>query len=138
MWNKCEFIGRLGKDPEARTIENGSMVVNFSLATSESWKDKTTGEKKEKTEWVNCVAWDPLSKVVAQYVHKGDLLFISGKMQTRSWEKDGVTRYTTEILVKELKMLGGKKDSETDSLPKAAVSTNTPNALDDIEDRLPF
>lgn len=95
MLNKVQLIGRLGKDPEVRNMDNGKAVANFSIACSEKWKDKNSGDVKEKTEWVNCVAWDPLAdKVIAKYVHKGDLIYIEGKLQTRKWEKDGVDRYT--------------------------------------------
>ena len=90
--NKVILVGRLGKDPEVRNLENGVTVANFSLATSESYKDKTTGDKKEVTEWHNISLWRGLADIAAKYLHKGDLVYIEGKLRTRSWEKEGVTR----------------------------------------------
>jgi single-strand DNA-binding protein len=99
--NKVELIGRLGKDPEVKSLSNGSKVANFSVATSETWKDKRSGEKQEKTEWHNIVVWNENTiKFVEDYVHKGDLVRLEGKIQTRKWEdKDGVDRYSTEIVI---------------------------------------
>lgn len=106
--NKVILIGRLGKDPEVRNLENGVTVANFSMATTETYKDRTTGERKEITEWHNIVLWRGLADVAAKYLHKGDLVYIEGKLRTRSWEKDGVTRYTTEIVGDNMNMLGSK------------------------------
>ena len=142
MLNKVQCIGRLGKDPEVRSLESGKAVANFSLACSEKWKDRVTGEVKEKTEWVNVVAWDPLAdKVIAKYLHKGDLVYIEGKLQTRSWEKDGVTRYTTEVLVSNLVMLNTKRDGErSSSAPSSSPSYSTTPATpgSGATDDLPF
>lgn len=115
MLNKVQLIGRLGKDPEVRNLDNGACVASFSVATTDSWKDKATGEKKEATEWHNIVLWRGLAEIAQKYLHKGDLVFIEGKSVTRKWEKDGVTRYTTEVIGNEMKMLGGKKDSNRDA-----------------------
>ena len=105
MVNNCMFIGRLGRDPETRYTQSGKAVASFSLACSE----KRGGE--ESTEWVNVVAWEKLAEIVGQYLTKGSLVFISGRMQTRKWQdKEGGTRYTTEIVAREMKMLDGKKD----------------------------
>lgn len=109
--NVCHFIGRLGKDPETKTLQTGDMVANFSIAVSESYKDKQ-GNKVEKTEWINCVAWRKTAEVIAKWVHKGDMIYVSGKFTTRKWEKDGVTRYTTEILVNNMMMLGSKQGTQ--------------------------
>ncbi|MCF6361730.1 MAG: single-stranded DNA-binding protein [Cyclobacteriaceae bacterium] len=106
--NKVIILGRLGKDPEVRHLENGTPVASFSVATSESYKDRNSGEKVEKTEWHNIVLWRGLAEVAEKYLHKGDQVYIEGKLQTRSWEKDGVTRYSTEIVGREMTMLGGK------------------------------
>ena len=106
--NKVILIGRLGKDPEVRNLENGATVANFSIATSEVYKDKTTGERKETTEWHNIVLWRNLAEVAQKYLHKGDMVYIEGRLRTRSWEKEGVTRYTTEILGDNMTMLSGK------------------------------
>lgn len=106
--NKVILVGRLGKEPEVRNLDNGAVVANFSIATSESYKDKTTGEKKEVTEWHNIVLWRGLAEIAQKYVHKGDLVYIEGKLRTRSWEKDGVTRYTTEVVADNMTMLGSR------------------------------
>ena len=107
MLNQCNFIGRLGRDPEIRYTQSGKAVASFSLACSE----KRGGE--ESTEWVNIVAWEKLAEICGQYLTKGSLVFISGRMQTRKWQdKDGNDRYTTEIVAREMKMLDGKKDSQ--------------------------
>lgn len=106
--NKVILVGRLGKEPEVRNLENGAAVANFTIATSESYKDKTTGEKKEVTEWHNIVLWRGLAEIAQRFLHKGDLVYIEGKLRTRSWEKDGVTRYTTEIVGDNMTMLGSR------------------------------
>ena len=106
--NKVILVGRLGKDPEVRNLENGTSVARFTMATSETYKDKTTGERKELTEWHSVVLWRGLADIAAKYLHKGDQVYVEGKLRTRSWEKDNVTRYTTEIVADELTMLGSK------------------------------
>src|SRR5918993_1313265 len=106
--NKVILVGRLGKEPEVRNLENGAAVANFSIATTESYKDKTTNEKKEVTEWHNIVLWRGLAEIAQKYLHKGDMVYIEGKLRTRSWEKDGVTRYTTEIVADNMTMLGSR------------------------------
>lgn len=109
--NKVILVGRLGKDPETRNFEGGGVNCTFSIATSETWKDKQTGEKKERTEWHNIVIWGKLAEIAAKYLHKGDQVYVEGKMRTRNWEKDGITRYITEVFVDEMVMLSTKKDS---------------------------
>lgn len=106
--NKVILIGNLGKDPETRSFPSGGSITNVTLATSESWKDKQTGEMKENTEWHNLVFNDKLGEVVAKYLRKGSKIYVEGSLRTRSWEKDGVKRYTTEIRVSEMQMLDGK------------------------------
>ena len=106
--NKVILIGRLGKEPEVRNLDNGVSVANFTMATSESYKDRTTGEKKEVTEWHNIVLWRGLAEITQKYLHKGDLVYIEGKLRTRSWEKEGVTRYTTEIVADNKTILGSR------------------------------
>ena len=106
--NKVILVGRLGKEPEVRNLENGAVVANFSIATSEVYKDKTTGDRKETTEWHNIVVWRGLAEIAQKYLHKGDMVYIEGKLRTRSWEKDNVTRYTTEIIADNMTMLSGK------------------------------
>lgn len=106
MVNNCMFIGRLGRDPESRFTQSGKTVVNFSIACSE----KRGGE--EYTEWVNIVVWDKLGEICAQYLQKGSLVYISGRMQTRKWQdQSGTDRYTTEIVAREMKMLDSRRDS---------------------------
>ncbi len=110
--NKVILVGRLGRDPEVRNLENGVSVANFTMATSETYKDRTTGEKKETTEWHNIVLWRGLAEVAQRYLHKGDLVYIEGKLRTRSWEKEGVTRYTTEVVADNMTMLGSRGSSQ--------------------------
>ena len=136
--NKVIIIGRLGKDPEIRYMPNGEAVANFSLATSETWKDKA-GEKQEKTEWHNCVAYRKLAEIIGEYVKKGAMLYVEGKIQTRKWEKDGVTRYSTEIIVNEMTMLGGKRDEQQGSEPAPKQSEPSPEKnFDNFDNDLPF
>lgn len=108
--NKVILIGRLGKDPEVRTLENGAMVANFTMATTEVYRDRVSGERKETTEWHNIVLWRQLAETASKYLHKGDQCYIEGKLRTRSWEKEGVTRYTTEIVGDSLTLLGSRRD----------------------------
>src|SRR6267154_4844913 len=109
--NKAILIGRLGKDPDVRNLESGATVANFTMATSETYKDKTTGERKEITEWHNIVLWRGLADIAAKYLHKGDMIYVEGKLRTRSWEKEGVTRYTTEVVGDNMTMLSTKPNS---------------------------
>jgi single-strand DNA-binding protein len=110
MINKVILIGRLGKDPEVRQITSGDKVANFSIATTENYKDKE-GNKVENTEWVNIVLWKGLAGVAESYLKKGSLVYIEGKLTTRSWEKDGTKHYTTEVVGNNMQMLGGKTES---------------------------
>ena len=111
--NKCHLIGNVGKDPEIRYMQDGSPVANFSIATTESWKDKA-GEKQERTEWHRLVAYRKLAEIIREYVKKGQSIYIEGKLQTRKWEKDGVTHYSTEVICDVMRMLGGKRDENND------------------------
>ena len=109
--NKVILIGRLGKDPETRYMPNGEAVTNATLATSENWKDKS-GVKQEKTEWHNLVFYRRLAEVAGEYLKKGSMIYVEGKLQTRKWQdKEGKDRYTTDIIVNEMTMLGSKRDS---------------------------
>ena len=140
--NKVILLGRLGKDPEARTLESGAMVVNFTLATSEVYKDKVTGERKEITDWHNVVLWRGLAETASKYLHKGDQVYIEGKMRTRSWEKDNVTRYTTEVIGDGMTLLGGKQGGgNTYERPVAQASGSMEEnkaPMDSATDDLPF
>jgi len=107
--NKVTLLGRLGKDPELKYLPNGTAVANFSIATSLAWKDQTSNEQKEQTEWHKIVAWKKTSEIAAQYLKKGDQVYIEGRLQTRSWDdKDGVKRYTTEVVAENLVLIGSK------------------------------
>jgi len=107
--NQCNFIGNLTRSPEIKTLYDGSSMCKVSIAINESWKDKATGEKQEKTEFVNVIAFKRLAEVMGDYLKKGASVFISGKFQTRKWEdKEGNNRYTTEIIANQMQMLGGK------------------------------
>jgi len=142
--NKVILVGRLGKDPEVRNLENGSSVANFTLATSESYKDKTTGEKKEITEWHNIVLWRALAEISQKYLHKGDMVYIEGKLRTRSWEKEGVTRYTTEIVGDTMTMISTKGGGSSGSGYSPAESSSSSDnfrvsaPVDTSTDDLPF
>ncbi len=107
--NKVILVGNLGQDPETRYMPSGSAVTNFTVATNESWKDKQTGEQKERTEWHKVVMFDRLAEIAAEYLRKGSQVYIEGKLQTRKWQgQDGQDRYTTEIRANEMQMLGGR------------------------------
>lgn len=105
--NKVILVGNLGRDPEVRYMPNGEAVANFSIATTENWKDKS-GVKQEKTEWHNIVMYRKLAEIAGEYLKKGRPVYVEGRLQTRKWEKDGVTRYSTEIIADSMQMLGGR------------------------------
>lgn len=143
--NQCQFIGRLGKDPEMRFMPSGGAVASFSIACSESWKDKTSGEKVERTEWVNVSAFGKLAEIIEQYLKKGNQVYISGKMKTDKYEKDGVTKYSTKIIANNMQMLGSA--AEGGNAPKAAPAAASPapastpaagGSYDDFDDDIPF
>lgn len=109
--NQCNFIGRLGRDPETRSFPSGDRVCNVTIAVGSTWKDKATGEKMERTEWVPVVFNGKLAEIAEQYLRKGQLLFVSGEFRTRKWQdKDGNDRYSTEIRAEQMQMLGGKQE----------------------------
>ena len=119
--NKVILVGNLGQDPEVRYMPSGGAVANITLATSESWRDKATGEMKEQTEWHRVVLFGKLAEVAREYLRKGSQVYIEGKLQTREWEKDGIKRYTTEIVVDingTMQLLGGRPDGGNDSAPR--------------------
>lgn len=118
--NQVQCIGRLGRDPESRYLANGDAVANFSIACSESWKDKNTGEKVEKTEWIRCVAFRQLAEIVSKYLVKGKQVYVSGRLTTRKWQdKEGRDNYTTEVVLDQMQMLG-RGDGEGERAPAAA------------------
>ena len=107
--NKVLLIGRLGRDPEVRYTPDGTAIANFSIATSEEWKDKKTGEKQQRTEWHRIVAFRRLGEICGEYLSKGKQVYIEGRIQTRDWQdKDGNKRYTTEIVASQMQMLGSR------------------------------
>ncbi|MBW1833999.1 MAG: single-stranded DNA-binding protein [Deltaproteobacteria bacterium] len=139
--NKVMLIGRLGRDPEVRYTPDGAAVANFSIATSEEWKDKATGEKKERTEWHRIVAFRRLGEICGEYLSKGKQVYIEGRLQTRSWEKDGVTRYTTEIVASDVQFLGGRDSVNSDEPPLNTQASDTPpksSGSGSIGDDIPF
>lgn len=137
--NKVILIGNLGKDPEVRHLESGAVVANFPIATSETYKDRKSGEKITQTEWHNIVIWRGLAEVAEKYLKKGNSVYIEGKLRTRSWDdKEGNKRYTTEVVADNMTMLGSKSDSGS------APGNNAPNESsaspfeDDSSGDLPF
>jgi single-strand DNA-binding protein len=141
--NKVILVGNLGKDPEVRYLEGGTAVANFPIATSETYKDKKSGEKKTSTEWHNIVLWRGLAEIAEKYLKKGAQVYIEGKLRTRQWQdKDGNNRYSTEIVGDSLQMLGRKDDNS--SAPANTTTTETPvkaetnNNSPSEEDDLPF
>ena len=121
MINKVILVGNLGKDPEVRHFEGNSAVASFSVATSESYLDKTTQERKTQTEWHNVVMWNGLANVAEKYLKKGSQVYIEGKLTTRKWQdKDGNDRYTTEIVARTMKMLGSRDGGSSYNMPTAA------------------
>ena len=137
--NKVILIGNLGKDPEVKYIEGGIANAKFPLATSETWKDRTSGEKKERTEWHNIVLWRGVAEVAEKYLKKGDKVFIEGRIQTRNYEKDGIKRYFTEIIGDNMTLLSPRNNNDNSSRAESpstsgdtALPQNTPS------DDLPF
>jgi single-strand DNA-binding protein len=138
MLNIVQLIGRLGKDPESRSMPNGDAVTNVSLATTESWRNKD-GDKQEKTEWHNLVFFRGLAEVVSEHLKKGALIYIQGKLTTEKYEKDGEDRFITKIVVSEMKMLGGNKaehDEHSSAAPAAKPAKGA--AKSTKSDREPF
>lgn len=141
--NKVIILGNLGKDPEIRHTANGKAVASFSIATSEKWLDKSTGEKVEKTEWHNCTAFDKLAEIVEKYLIKGSKVYVEGKLQTDKWtDKTGQDRYTTKIVVASMQMLDGKKDNSESTYPFAPEKSGRhpapTEAHEDFDDDIPF
>lgn len=138
--NKVILVGNLGKDPEVRYLEGGTAVANFPIATSETYKDKNSGERKTITEWHNVVVWRNLAEIAEKFLKKGNQVYIEGKLRTRQWQdKDGNNRYTTEVVGDNMQMLGGKKDDNSSSFSNPQNNTNSsPSINNEPEDDLPF
>ena len=113
--NKVILVGNLGQDPEVKYTAGGAAVTTLSLATSESWKDKDTGSDQEKTEWHRVVLWRRLAEIAGEYLKKGSKVYIEGQLQTRKWEQDGQTRYTTEVVGRDMQFLDSRGSSSSDS-----------------------
>jgi len=150
--NKVILVGNVGADPETRYMPNGNAVTNITLATSETWKDKNTGEQQERTEWHRVTFYQRLAEIVAEYVRKGSKLYVEGRLQTRSWEQDGIKRYATDIIANEMQMLdsrgsGGGGSSGGNYQPsQAAAPASKPQSapqpapadMDSFDDDIPF
>lgn len=139
--NQCNFIGRLGKDIEARYAPSGDAIANFSIAVGSAWKDKATGEKKESTEWVNIAVFGSLAEICIKYLVKGSQIYISGKQRTRKWQdKEGNDKYTTEIVADRMQMLGSKdsKPAEPPQDKPRKPMSNDENGFKGMEDSIPF
>jgi single-strand DNA-binding protein len=136
--NKVILVGNVGKDPEFMMTQSGTGIVNFSVATSESYKDKQTGQQVEKTEWHKIVSYNRLAEIVRDYVKKGSKVYIEGKLQTRKWQdQSGQDRYTTEIIANELQLLDGKEDKPQNSQAKTPAPQANPQP-DAFDDDIPF
>lgn len=152
--NKVTLIGNLGNDPEVRSFSNGGEVCNLSVATTESWKDKATGERKDKTEWHRVSVFAPgLVNVCKNYLKKGSKVYLEGALETRSWEQDGQKKYSTEVVLKgfDSKMImldargqsmgdsaGGFSDNQSSYSQQAANASAAPAPIDELEDEIPF
>ena len=154
--NKVILVGNLGADPETRYMPNGDAVANIRLATTESWKDKSSGEKKEITEWHRVVFYRKLAEIVGQYLKKGSSVYVEGRIRTRKWQdKEGQERYTTEIEANEMQMLGGRQNASMSSVGEAEYGGSMPSAggggakrgsaqakkapsFEDMDDDIPF
>ncbi len=147
--NKVIIVGNVGGDPETRYMPSGSAVTNLTVATNESWKDKQTGEKKERTEWHRVAMFNRLAEIAAEYLRKGSQVYIEGKLRTRKWQdKDGQDRYTTEIIADEMQMLGGRgggggsfgggDTGDTGGGNRGGGGAPPQSAPDDFDDDIPF
>lgn len=143
--NKVILVGHLGRDPETSFMPSGGAVCNFSIATTESWKDKQTGQKQERTEWHSIVMYGKLAEIAGQYLKKGAQVYLEGKLQTRKWQdkNTGVDRYTTEIIVDQMAMLGSKQDGgqrggDDGYQPAPRPQQQQTKKFDDFEDDIPF
>ena len=156
--NKVILVGNLGKDPEVRTFQNGGKVCNFSIATSENWKDKNTGERQEKTQWHNIAVFsEPLANIAEQYLRKGSKVYVEGQLETRKWQdQSGNDRYSTEVVLKgynaTMTMLDSRTDSTAlgsgqnnftsdyggDKLNSEASNSNQSEGIGDLDDEIPF
>ena len=139
--NKVIIVGNLGADPDSRAMPSGNAVTNISVATSESWNDRETGEKLEKTEWHRVVFFNRLAEIAAQYLKKGSQVYVEGKLQTRKWEdKEGNERWTTEVVANQMQMLGDRmsNDMSNDNASSSQSSSDNDFSTDEFDDDIPF
>lgn len=145
--NKVILIGNLGRDPELRYAPNGAAICNVTIATSRNWKDKNSGDKMEETEWHRVVFYDKLAEIAGQYLKKGRSVYVEGRLKTRKWtDKDGVEKYTTEIIADQMQMLGGKDEGEAPQQrqqpqqrqPSRQPAQQTGTGFDDMDSDIPF
>ena len=139
--NKVIIVGNLGADPDSRAMPSGNAVTNISVATSESWNDRETGEKQEKTEWHRVVFFNRLAEIAAQYLKKGSHVYVEGKLQTRKWEdKEGNERWTTEVVANQMQMLGDRmsNDMSNDNASSSQSSSDNDFSTDEFDDDIPF
>lgn len=138
--NKVILVGNLGRDPETRYLPSGGAVTNVSLATSRSWKDRDSGEQKEKTEWHRIVFFNRLAEIAGEYLKRGSKVYVEGELRTREWEKEGQKHFTTEIVGNEMQMLdskGGSSDYESSNSSSGATPTSL-SSSEMIDDDIPF
>lgn len=138
--NKVILVGNLGADPEVRYATSGSAVTNFRIATSEEWRDKNSGDRQSRTEWHRIVAFGRLAEICGEFLHKGKQVYVEGRLQTRSWEdKDGNTRYTTEVVAREMQMLGpAGRDSQREFPSRNEGVPESQGPLTPPDDDIPF
>jgi len=138
--NKVILVGNLGRDPETRYLPSGGAVTNVSLATSRSWKDRDSGEQKEKTEWHRVVFFNRLGEIAGEYLKRGSKVYVEGELRTREWEKEGQKHFTTEIVANEMQMLdskGGNSDYENNNNSSVAAPSSL-SSSDMVDDDIPF
>ena len=146
--NKVILVGNLGQDPDIKYMPSGQAVCNLSIATTESWNDKSSGDKVEKTEWHRVVFYGKLAEIVGEYLRKGRQVYVEGRLSTRKWQdQSGVDRYTTEIIARDMQMLGGRDTGFSSAESEAAMpssgtsrsaGTSAPSPSDDFDDDIPF
>ena len=145
--NQCNFIGRLGKDPEVKYTQSGAQICNFSIAIGSSWKDKTTGQKQERTEWINIESFGKIAEICGQYLKKGSKVFAQGEFVTRKWQdQSGNDRYSTSIRLTNMQMLDSRSDTPAQApqqIPQAPQAPRTHSAppppdMDAFDDKIPF
>ncbi|MBC8519084.1 MAG: single-stranded DNA-binding protein [Gammaproteobacteria bacterium] len=144
--NKVILVGNLGQDPDVRYTADGRAIANISIATTDSWKDKNTGEQQDRTEWHRVVFFNRLAEIVSEYLKKGAQVYVEGRLQTRKWQdKDGNDRYTTEIVASEMQMLGGRSGGTADfggssggGQQQQAPAAATAPTMNDLDDDIPF